>query len=202
MTTKCSTERLEFGRLRRQRVAGRFDGGELGSDGGGLLLRELGLRTGLFQRLSACFRDYRDPQRRRHAVEVLVATRVLGIALGYEDLNDALRQTKLWSLLCGTAGRRSRGTSWQELPPGKSTLNRMELTGPALLAAALQSIVASRRGVRRDHCVWRAAGPAKQAAITLDLAVQPARAFARIRSPTRLGEAIQTLPADQTPQNL
>lgn len=61
MTTECSTERLEFGRLRRQRVAGRFDGGELGSDGGGLLLPELGLRTGLFQRLSQCCRDDRGP---------------------------------------------------------------------------------------------------------------------------------------------
>ena len=39
MTTECTTERLEFERFRRQRVVGRFDGGELGSDGGGLLLR-------------------------------------------------------------------------------------------------------------------------------------------------------------------
>ena len=136
MTTECTTERLEFGGLRRQRVVGRFDGGELGSDGGGLLLRELAQRTGLFGRLSACFRDYREPQRTRHAVEVLVAARVLGLALGYEDLNDhdTLRQSKLWSLLCGAAGRGGRKASWQELPPGKSTLNRMELTGPALEA--------------------------------------------------------------------
>ena len=47
MTTECTTERLEFGGLRRQRVVGRFDGGELSSDGGGLLLRELAQRTGL-----------------------------------------------------------------------------------------------------------------------------------------------------------
>ena len=133
MTTECTTERLEFGGLRRQRVVGRFDGGELGSDGGGLLLRELAQRTGLFGRLSACFRDYREPQRTRHPVEVLVAARVLGLALGYEDLNDhdTLRQSKLWSLLCGAAGRGRRRASWEALPPGKSTLNRLELTGPA-----------------------------------------------------------------------
>ena len=59
MTTECTTERLEFERFRRQRVVGRFDGGELGSDGGGLLLRELAQRTGLFGRLSACFREGR-----------------------------------------------------------------------------------------------------------------------------------------------
>ena len=134
MTTECTTERLEFERFRRQRVVGRFDGGELGSDGGGLLLRELAQRTGLFRRLSACFRDHRDPQRTQHPVEVLVAARVLGLALGYEDLidHDTLRQSKLWSLLCGAVGRGRRRASWERLPPGKSTLNRMELTGPAL----------------------------------------------------------------------
>ena len=134
MTTECTTERLEFERFRRQRVVGRFDGGELGSDGGGLLLRELAQRTGLFRQLSACFRDHREPQRTRHPVEVLVAARVLGLALGYEDLidHDTLRQSKLWSLLCGAAGRGRRRASWEALPPGKSTLNRMELTGPAL----------------------------------------------------------------------
>ena len=132
MTTECTTERLEFERFRRQRVIGRFDGGELGSDGGGLLLRELAQRTGLFRRLSACFRDHRDPQRTQHPVEVLVAARVLGLALGYEDLidHDTLRQSKLWSLLCGAVGRGRRRASWEALPPGKSTLNRMELTGP------------------------------------------------------------------------
>ena len=77
MTTECTTERLEFERFQRQRVVGRFDGGELGSDGGGLLLRELAQRTGLFGRLSACFRDYREPQRTRHPVEVLVAVKWL-----------------------------------------------------------------------------------------------------------------------------
>ena len=134
MTTECTTERLEFERFRRQRVVGRFDGGELGSDGGGLLLRELAQRTGLFRRLSACFRDHRDPQRMQHPVEVLVAARVLGLALGYEDLidHDTLRQSKLWSLLCGAVGRGRRRASWERLPPGKSTLNRMELTGPVL----------------------------------------------------------------------
>ena len=134
MTTECTTERLEFERFRRQRVVGRFDGGEIGSDGGGLLLRELAQRTGLFRRLSACFRDHRDPQRTQHPVEVLVAARVLGLALGYEDLidHDTLRQSKLWSLLCGAVGRGRCRASWERLPPGKSTLNRMELTGPVL----------------------------------------------------------------------
>ena len=44
---------------------------------------------------------------------------------------------------------------------------------PALLAGVVESIVASRGGVRRDHCVARAAGPAKPAGIPLDLAAKP-----------------------------
>ena len=118
MTTECTTERLEFERFQRQRVVGRFDGGELGSDGGGLLLRELAQRTGLFGRLSACFRDYREPQRTRHPVEVLVAARVLGLALGYEDLNDhdTLRQSKL----CGVA------TKWWTLEGAAEGSNSVE----------------------------------------------------------------------------
>ncbi len=82
MTTQCTTERLQFEALGRQCVAGRFDDGELGSDGGGLLLRELALRTGLFRRLSACFGDHRDGKRTQHAVEDLLAARILGLALG------------------------------------------------------------------------------------------------------------------------
>ena len=182
MTTECTTERLEFGGLRRQRVVGRFDGGELGSDGGGLLLRELAQRTGLFGRLSACFRDYREPQRTRHPVEVLVAARVLGLALGYEDLNDhdTLRQSKLWSLLCGTAGRGRRRASWEALPPGKSTLNRMELDGAG---AGLAGVVRIGSALQEDRGGHRAAGC-------------PAEEFCRNKVKYNTGERYKKIVAD------
>ena len=45
MTTKCTTEQLAFQGLGRRTVVGRFDGGEISSDGGGLLLREVEQRT-------------------------------------------------------------------------------------------------------------------------------------------------------------
>ena len=88
MTTKCTTEQLAFQGLGRRTVVGRFDGGEISSDGGGLLLREVEQRTQILRRLSQCFTDRRDPARIEHALESLVKQRVLGIALGYEDLND------------------------------------------------------------------------------------------------------------------
>ena len=46
MDTQCSAEQMEFQGLGRRRVAGRFDGGRMSSDGGGVLLREADLRLG------------------------------------------------------------------------------------------------------------------------------------------------------------
>ncbi len=61
MNTECSAAQLEFQGLGRQRVVAGFDGGHISSDGGALLLREMGLRLGLTQRLASCFTDHRDP---------------------------------------------------------------------------------------------------------------------------------------------
>ncbi|WP_419600211.1 transposase [Thiolapillus sp.] len=69
-------------------MIGRFDGGRITSDGGGLLLREVDQRIGLLDRLVACFTDHRNPESIEHSVRDLVAQRVYGLALGYEDLND------------------------------------------------------------------------------------------------------------------
>ncbi|MGZ5444843.1 MAG: transposase, partial [Thermoanaerobaculia bacterium] len=45
----------------KRQIVARFDGGQLSSDGGGLLLREVERRTGLLRQFAACFRDYRNP---------------------------------------------------------------------------------------------------------------------------------------------
>ena len=60
MTTQCNPEQLEFHALGRREVIGRFDGGRITSDGGGLLLREVDQCLGLLNRLAACFTDYRN----------------------------------------------------------------------------------------------------------------------------------------------
>ena len=54
----------------------------------GTLLREVEQRTRILGRLSECFTDHRDPDRIEHSVEALTKQRVLGLCLGYEDLND------------------------------------------------------------------------------------------------------------------
>ena len=59
-------------------------------------------------------------------VEVLVGAPVLGLALGYENLSDpdGLRQSKLWSLLCGTA---ARGTQLARVQCGAIRLKPLKL---------------------------------------------------------------------------
>lgn len=116
-------------------MRGRFDGGVITSDAGGLLLREVEKRTGIIAQFTACFRDHRDPVRIEHTVEELVAQRVYGLALGYEDLNDhdQLRHDPLLAVLVEkadlTGEERRRARDQGSALAGKSTLNRLELTG-------------------------------------------------------------------------
>ena len=88
MATQCNAEKLAFHELDSREVVGRFDGGEITSDAGGVLLREVEKRTGILSRMSGWFEDHRDPERIEHTVESLVKQRVMGLCLGYEDLND------------------------------------------------------------------------------------------------------------------
>ena len=134
METECIREQMEFQQLGRRGVIGRFDGGRISSDAGGVLLREVEKRTDILERLTGCFRDYRNEDRIEHAVGSLIRQRVYGIALGYEDLNDhdRLRHDVVMGLLsekrdpCGED--RVREQDQGKAIAGKSTLNRLELT--------------------------------------------------------------------------
>ncbi len=88
METECTRQAFAFHGVGSRELAGRFDGGKITSDGGGLWLRKLEAKPGLMARFAAGFTDHRDPERIEHTVEELVAQRVYGLALGYEDLND------------------------------------------------------------------------------------------------------------------
>jgi len=134
MRTECNTEQLEFHGLGRRRVVGKFDGGKISSDGGGVLLREVEQRTHILKRLAGCFTDHQDPALIEHRVESLISQRVIGIGLGYEDLNDhdTLRHDPLLGVLSQvtgpTSGKRKRVRDRGYGLAGKSTLNRLELT--------------------------------------------------------------------------
>ena len=140
MKTECNPEQLEFHALGRREVIGRFDGGRITSDGGGLLLREVDQRLGLLDRLAGCFSDYRNPNAIEHSVAALVAQRVYGLALGYEDLNDhdVLRKDSVLALLVGkqdlTGEARVRDQDRGNPLAASNTLNRLELSTPASAA--------------------------------------------------------------------
>jgi hypothetical protein len=122
--TECSQGSFKFeGHFSRQ-VTARFDGGQQTSDAGGLLLRETDRRLNLLGRFAACFVDGRDPKRIDHPVQEMVSQRVYAMALGHEDLNDHehLRHDPLLAVM---SGRSDTETALS----GKSTLNRLELSG-------------------------------------------------------------------------
>ena len=141
MDTECSGEQLQFHALGRRLVTGRFDGGRMSSDGGGLLLREVDQRIGLTERLASCFVDHRNPLSVEHDVRTLLAQRVYAMALGYEDLNDhdELRRDALLSAAGGQDGPDRRGSGAGSRPgaalASSSTLNRLELGVPEQAAA-------------------------------------------------------------------
>src|SRR6266699_6562751 len=81
-------------------VIARFDGGRLSSEGGLLALREIETRLGLADRLAACVKDPRAPERVVHRLAEIIRFRMLMIAAGYQDGNDAdtLRRDPMFEL--------------------------------------------------------------------------------------------------------
>lgn len=140
MKTQCNNNaggikgKYNFKNIGNRRVEGRFDGGEISSDGGGLLLREVEQHFGIIKQLSGCFTDYRDSSYTDHSVYALLCQRIFGIALGYEDLNDHddLRRDTLFSTIVGkeepTGCDRRQDSDTGCALASKSTLNRLELT--------------------------------------------------------------------------
>ena len=132
--TECSTQRLLFQAHQSRQVMAAFDGGWVTSDGGGLLLREVDRQFDILSAFVACFTDHRDPEAIEFSVPELLRQRVMGLALGYEDLNDhdRLRLDPLLALLAGrkdVTGEDRRDAQDRGKPlAGKSTLNRLELT--------------------------------------------------------------------------
>ena len=126
--TKCYQRSFEFPRVNRRIVEARFDGGDITSDGGVLLLRQADRLTGLSDSIARALSDPRRQASCDHDVPGLVRQRLYAIALGYEDLNDhdGLRQDVAlqtaverdqWlasaSTLCRFENRADRGTAWR-----------------------------------------------------------------------------------------
>jgi hypothetical protein len=128
----------------------------ISSDGGLLLLRKLDERHGLTKRMASCVSDPRKGDA-QHTVEKMLAQRVYGIALGWEDCNDfgALRQDPLYELALGS------------IPASQPTLSRFEnwVDYKALrrLSDALVDVFIARH---KDH-------PPKRIVIDIDATEDP-----------------------------
>jgi len=125
MQTECNQDSFEFASLGSRKVTAAFDGGAMTSNAGDLLLRETDRVLGLSRQAAACFTDGRRQDRIEHSVETMIAQRIHGIALGYEDLNDhdELRHDPVLGLLSGKLEARRDDCA---VLAGKSTLNRLE----------------------------------------------------------------------------
>ena len=86
-TTQC----LLFPDIFPKPVVVQFDQRQGSSDGGAILLKAADRRLGLTRALAACLQDRRQAGKVEHELHELLTQRVMAIACGYEDANDAAR---------------------------------------------------------------------------------------------------------------
>jgi Transposase DDE domain group 1 len=133
-STDCNESPLLFQDLGSRKVVADFSGGTLSTDGGALLLRQVDANLGLTQTLAQCFHDTRNQLFVDHSVQQMLAQRIYGLALGYEDLNDhqRLRLDPLLATACSKAdplGEDRFNPAHRGIAlAGVSTLNRLELS--------------------------------------------------------------------------
>jgi Transposase DDE domain group 1 len=118
---------FEFPGLGRRKIEANFAGGQVSSDGGVMLLRQVDRWLGFTKRLDRILPERRNPLLIQHSQESLLRQRIYGLALGYEDLNDhdSLRHDLLWqtatdrteelgscATLCRLENRAGRKEAW------------------------------------------------------------------------------------------
>ena len=133
---KCTDERVEFGRVGRRVIEAAFDGGDIVSDGGALLLRQVDRRIGLTQSVARVFDDSRRAASVKHGVRELIAQRIYALCCGWQDVTDhnLLRRDLVMQTAVGSA---------DELGSG-STLSRLETAATAEHASALHGVLVDK----------------------------------------------------------
>jgi hypothetical protein len=129
----CTSQQIEFEGFGRRRVEANFDGGDVSSDGGVLLLRKLEHRLGLLDAVARALADPRDPERIKHELVDMLRQRVFALVQGYEDLNDhaTLRNDVLMQTAC------ERDTALASAP----TLCRLENRANRAAAWAIHNVM-------------------------------------------------------------
>ena len=161
--TECIQEVFHFASHFSRRVEASFTAGRVSSDGGALLLRETERKIDLVDRVAACFTDMRRPDRIEHGVGAMLAQRIFGLALGYEDVNDH-EQLRHDPLLAVLSGKRAL----DEPLAGKSTLNRLELAGGSKRYHKIDYAAEKIDALLSDLFIESHAAPPEQVVLDLD----------------------------------
>ncbi|GAB1719299.1 MAG: hypothetical protein NTAFB09_10300 [Nitrosospira sp.] len=85
-----------MGRLGRREIIANFDGGDISTEGGVLLLRQVDRKIGLTMAVARILSDGRYPARIKHDLRALVAQRVYAQCQGWEDLSDHAMLRHAW----------------------------------------------------------------------------------------------------------
>lgn len=155
MNTLCHKQ-LTFGSLFNKEIIADFNGGQITSDAGSLLLRDIDNQHGITSSIAAVLHDPRRPDRVRHDLDTMLKQRIFSIALGYEDANDAtfLRRDPAVKIATGKLPASSAALASQP------TLSRMENR-------------ATRKDIRRlSDCLFNhylQAHPRKREVIIIDM---------------------------------
>lgn len=130
---KCTEAPVGFGRVGRRVIEAAFDGGDIVSDGGVLLLRRVDERIGLTRAVAAAFGDSRRAASVTHGVREMLAQRLYGLCCGWEDVSDhnVLRRDLALKTAVGRADK----------PASGPTLSRLETSATSEHAAALHGVL-------------------------------------------------------------
>ncbi len=124
-STQYTPKQLNFGSLKGRKVIADFTGGRITSDAGIVLLAKLDKKLKITSHFTECFRDYRDLSYVNYSVHKLLAQRVYGIILGYEDVNDH-DKLRYDPALAIALEQLNFIDSNEGVLAGKSTINRLE----------------------------------------------------------------------------
>ena len=132
-THKVDQKEFGFTRVKRREVKADFNGGDVSTDAGLLLLREVDRRLGLTQSAAKLLADARQKGKVKHEAETMLRQRIFGLCAGYEDLNDfdTLRDDGLFQMVSESDQRLA----------GKCTLCRMENQQGRDVAVAINTLL-------------------------------------------------------------
>lgn len=131
-STKRSSRYLNLGRLKGKEIIANFEGGIITSDAGIVLMAELDKKLRITARFAEGFQDYRNPSYVDYPVHQLLAQRVYGIILGYEDVNDHDKLRYDPALAIALENLNFIDSASASLA-GKSTINRLEYCPETIL---------------------------------------------------------------------